>query len=85
MLRAKNSRYIMLNSPVAALDDIKAILPGSQSPTVMRFQGRDVLKLVRRIVRRRGVLEHHGRSRGRGASSILVVRLKRCLIERSDD
>ena len=29
VLRADNSRYIMLNSPIAALDSIKAVLPGS--------------------------------------------------------
>ena len=38
--RAAKSRYIMLNSPIDSLAAIKAVLPGSQSPTVMPLQGR---------------------------------------------
>ncbi|MEK9855630.1 MAG: ATP phosphoribosyltransferase, partial [Rhodobiaceae bacterium] len=49
VLRAERSRYIMLNSPVGALDEIKAVLPGSQSPTVMPLQGNDDMVAVHAV------------------------------------
>ncbi|MDA1153110.1 MAG: ATP phosphoribosyltransferase, partial [Proteobacteria bacterium] len=49
VLRAENSRYIMLNSPIDSLDAIKAVLPGSQSPTVMPLQGRDDMVAVHAV------------------------------------
>ena len=81
VLRAENSRYIMLNSPVAALDDIKAILPGSQSPTVMPLQGRDDMVAVHAVCEKRcsGAPWRISRLGGRPPSS--WFRLKRCLIE----
>jgi ATP phosphoribosyltransferase len=32
--RAKRSKYILLNAPVSALDDVRRLLPGIKSPTV---------------------------------------------------
>ena len=49
VLRAERSRYIMLNSPVSVLDEIKAVLPGSQSPTVMPLQGNDDMVAVHAV------------------------------------
>ena len=34
MRRAQRSKYIVLNAPLAALDAVKALLPGIKSPTV---------------------------------------------------
>ena len=46
--RASNSRYVMLNSPIDSLA-IKAVLPGSQAPTVMPLQGRDDMVAVHAV------------------------------------
>ena len=32
--RAKRSKYIVLNAPLAALDEVRRLLPGIKSPTV---------------------------------------------------
>ena len=79
VLRAENSRYIMLNSPVAALDDIKAILPGSQSPTVMPLQGRDDMVAVHAVCEEEVFWSTMEDLKARGASSILVVPIEKML------
>ena len=79
VLRAENSRYIMLNSPIEALDDIKAVLPGSQSPTVMPLQGRDDVVAVHAVCEE-GVFWNTMESlKAKGANSILVVPIEKML------
>lgn len=79
VLRAENSRYIMMNSPAAALDDIKAILPGSQSPTVMPLQGRDDMVAVHAVCEEEVFWSTMEDLKARGASSILVVPIEKML------
>ncbi|MEC8538423.1 MAG: ATP phosphoribosyltransferase, partial [Pseudomonadota bacterium] len=79
VLRAANSRYIMLNSPVAALDDIKSILPGSQSPTVMPLQGREDMVAVHAVCEEEVFWSTMEDLKARGASSILVVPIEKML------
>ena len=79
VLRAENSRYIMLNSPVDALDDIKSILPGSQSPTVMPLQGRDDMVAVHAVCDEEVFWSTMEDLKARGASSILVVPIEKML------
>jgi ATP phosphoribosyltransferase len=79
VLRAENSRYIMLNSPIAALEDIKAILPGSQSPTVMPLQGRDDMVAVHAVCNEEVFWSTMEDLKSRGASSILVVPIEKML------
>ena len=79
VLRAENSRYIMLNSPTASLDAIKAVLPGSASPTVMPLQGRDDMVAVHAVCEE-GVFWNTMESlKANGASSILVVPIEKML------
>ena len=59
VLRAENSRYIMLNSPTKALKQSKPYFP-SQSPTVMPLQGCDDMVAVHAVLRGRCVLGHNG-------------------------
>ena len=79
VLRAENSRYIMLNSPVAALDDIKSILPGSQSPTVMPLQGRDDMVAIHAVCEEEVFWSTMEDLKAKGASSILVVPIEKML------
>ena len=79
VLRAENSRYIMLNSPIDSLDAIKAVLPGSQSPTVMPLQGRDDMVAVHAVCEE-GVFWNTMESlKAKGANSILVVPIEKML------
>ncbi len=79
VLRAERSRYIMLNSPVAALDEIKAVLPGSQSPTVMPLQGNDDMVAVHAVCDEEVFWSTMEALKERGASSILVVPIEKML------
>ena len=79
VLRAQNSRYVMLNSPVSALEDIKALLPGSQSPTVMPLQGRDDMVAVHAVCEEDVFWSTMEELQARGASSILVVPIEKML------
>ena len=79
VLSAENSRYIMLNCPTEALDDIKAILPGSQSPTVLPLQGRDDMVAVHAVCDEAVFWTTTEDLKARGASSILVVPIEKML------
>ena len=79
VLRAENSRYIMLNSPVDSLDEIKSILPGSQSPTVMPLQGRDDMVAVHAVCEEEVFWQTMEDLKARGATSILVVPIEKML------
>jgi len=79
VLRAERSRYIMLNSPVAALDEIKAVLPGSQSPTVMPLQGNEDMVAVHAVCDEEVFWSTVEALKDRGASSILVVPIEKML------
>ncbi len=79
VLRAENSRYIMLNSPIAALEDIKSLLPGSHAPTVMPLQGRDDMVAVHAVCDEEVFWSTMEDLKTRGASSILVVPIEKML------
>ena len=79
VLRAENSRYIMLNSPTASLDAIKAVLPGSASPTVMPLQGRDDMVAVHAVCEEGVFWNTMEALKANGASSILVVPIEKML------
>ncbi len=41
VIASSGAKYVMMNAPRAALDDIIAILPGAGSPTIMPLAGRE--------------------------------------------
>ena len=77
--RAAKSRYIMLNSPIDSLDAIKAVLPGSQSPTVMPLQGRDDMVAVHAVCEEGVFWDTMEDLKASGANSILVVPIEKML------
>ena len=79
VLRAENSRYIMLNSPITALDAIKAVLPGSASPTVMPLQGREDMVAVHAVCEEEVFWTTMEELQRNGANSILVVPIEKML------
>ena len=79
VLRADNSRYIMLNSPIEALDAIKAVLPGSASPTVMPLQGRDDMVAVHAVCEEEVFWTTMEDLQNTGASSILIMPIEKML------
>ena len=69
---ARDKRYLMLNAPDGSLDEVTAILPGLESPTVLPL-ARSGMHAVHAVVDRGQVVELLGPLRAAGASSILVL------------
>ena len=72
VLAARDRRYLMLNAPDGSLDEVIALLPGMESPTVLPL-ARTGMHAVHAVVERGAVVELLGPLRAAGASSILVL------------
>lgn len=79
VLRAESSRYIMLHCPVSALDEIKAVLPGSESPTIIPLQGRSDKVAIHAVCDEEVFWNTMDDLKKKGASSILVLPIEKML------
>ena len=79
VLKAQNSRYIMLHSSLKALDDIKAVLPGSETPTIVPLQGYDDKVAVHAVCDEEIFWNTMEALKANGASSILVLPIEKML------
>ncbi|MCP4476116.1 MAG: ATP phosphoribosyltransferase [Gammaproteobacteria bacterium] len=79
VLRAKESKYIMLHAPKSALPAIAELLPGFEAPTIMPLEG-DSERVAVHVVSAEGsfwvTLE---KLKACGASSILVLPIEKML------
>jgi ATP phosphoribosyltransferase len=76
VLAAEDKRYLMMNAPEGALDEVKNVLPGMGGPTVMDIAGSDQLA-VHAVVEERAVFETISSLKDVGASDILVTEIER--------
>jgi len=76
VLAAEDRRYLMMNVPEAALDDVKAVLPGMSGPTVMDIAGTEEVA-VHAVVDEREVFETINALKEVGASDVLVTEIER--------
>lgn len=72
VIAAREKRYLMLNARDDTLDEVIALLPGLDSPTVLPL-ARTGMHAVHAVVERGQVVELLGPLRAAGASSILVL------------
>lgn len=79
VLRVRESKYIMLHAPRAALDEITALLPGSEAPTVMPLEGIDDKVAVHAVCRENVFWETLESLKQAGASSMLVLPVEKML------
>jgi ATP phosphoribosyltransferase len=79
VLQVKESKYIMLHAPRAALKEIRALLPGSEAPTIMPLEGRDDKVAVHAVCRENVFWETLEQLKEAGASSILVLPVEKML------
>jgi len=77
--QAGASKYIMLHAPAAALDDIRKVIPGSDSPTVLALQGRNDKVAIHAVCNEGIFWETMEDLRSRGATDILVVSIEKML------
>ena len=79
VMQVRESKYIMMHAPKAALAKISALLPGSEAPTVLPLDGCDEKVAVHVVCRENVFWETLENLKEVGASSILVVPVEKML------
>ena len=77
--QVKESKYIMLHAPRDKLAEIKKLLPGSESPTIVPLDGRSDKVAVHAVCRENVFWETLESLKNAGASSILVLPVEKML------
>ena len=79
VLKVRDSKYIMLHAPRSALAEIRALLPGSEAPTVMPLEGSDDKIAIHAVCRENVFWETLENLKAAGASSLLVLPVEKML------
>ncbi len=79
VLQVRESKYVMLHAPRCALEEIVALLPGSESPTVIPLDGTGDKVAVHAVCRENVFWETLENLKSAGASSLLVVPVEKML------
>jgi ATP phosphoribosyltransferase len=79
VLQVRESKYIMLHAPRAALPEIRRLLPGSESPTVIPLEGSPEKVAVHAVCREYVFWETLENLKAAGASSLLVLPVEKML------
>ena len=79
VLQVRESKYIMLHAPRAALDEIRDLLPGSEAPTVIPLEGANDKVAVHAVCREYVFWETLENLKAAGASSLLVLPVEKML------
>jgi ATP phosphoribosyltransferase len=79
VLQVRESKYIMLHAPRSALAEIRALLPGSEAPTIMPLEGRDDKVALHAVCRENVFWETLEELKKAGASSMLVLPVEKML------
>lgn len=79
VIASAQTKYIMLNAPTDRLDAIKALLPGSDAPTVAQIAGRDDVVALHAVCRERVFWETLEALEAEGARAILVLPIEKML------
>jgi len=79
-LRARRSKYVMMNAPNEALEEIRKILPGMKSPTVMPLAEEDMVA-IHSVVPEDVFWDVMEKLRKTGASDILVIPIEKMVTE----
>jgi len=79
VLQVRESKYIMLHAPRAALAEIRDLLPGTEYPTVMPLDGSDDKVAIHAVCRENVFWETLENLKAAGASSLLVLPVEKML------
>jgi len=79
VLQVRESKYIMLHAPRAALAEIKRLLPGSEAPTVIPLDGDTGRVAVHAVCRENVFWETLENLKAAGASALLVLPVEKML------
>jgi ATP phosphoribosyltransferase len=79
VIKAEDSKYIMLHADKKYLDKVIALIPGCESPTVLPLQGLDHKVAVHAVCRESVFWETMEQLEQAGASSILVLPIEKMM------
>jgi ATP phosphoribosyltransferase len=77
--QVRESKYIMLHAPRAALAEIRKLLPGSESPTVIPLEGSGDKVAIHAVCRENVFWETLESLKAAGASAVLVLPVEKML------
>lgn len=77
--QVKESKYIMLHAPRSQLGEIRKLLPGSESPTIVPLEGNPDKVAVHAVCRENVFWETLESLKAAGASAILVLPVEKML------
>jgi len=77
--RSRDAKYVMLNAPRSAVDRISAVLPASETPTVLELAGETDKVAVHTVCSEEVVWEQLEELKSLGASGILVLDIDKML------
>ena len=78
-MRARNYKYILLNTPNDKIDEICALLPGMKSPTIMPIATQD-WSSVHSVIREDDFWQSIEKLREAGAQGILVIPIEKMIV-----
>src|SRR5579872_3877611 len=78
--QVKESKYIMLHAPRAALTEIRRLLPGSESPTIIPLEGLPDKVAIHAVCRENVFWETLESLKKAGASALLVLPVEKMLV-----
>jgi len=79
VMQVRESKYVMMNAPLAALPEIARLLPGAEAPTVIPLEGRGDKVAVHVVCRENVFWETLENLKKAGASSLLVLPVEKML------
>ena len=77
VLRARGQRYVMANVPRAALEQVRRVLPGLNSPTVIDLMNGGSHVAVHAVVAAKAIYRTIADLKALGGEGILVTRIER--------
>ena len=77
VIRARQQRYLMANVPRAALEAVRAVLPGLNGPTVVEIANHGHFVAVHAVVAADAIYRTISQLRALGGEGILVTRIER--------
>ena len=80
VLATQESKYIMLTAPEEALEQIAAMLPGAEAPTILPLAGRPGHFAVHAVCKESVFWETLQKLKAAGASAILVVPIEKMMM-----
>jgi ATP phosphoribosyltransferase len=79
VMMAQESKYIMLHAPKDKIAEVSALMPGSETPTVLPLHGRDDLVAVHVVATETFFWETMEKLKALGCDSILVMPIEKMM------